>query len=455
MNPWDIIAKLEQTSGKKDKAAILLSAVQASPDFVKGAHLAYNPFINFGVRKIPTQDGKGGKGLPFSMFADDVQKLVTRQITGNAAKELIDLLMMQATAEQWNGWYRRILMKDFKAGVDTSINKALKAAGLEEIPEYSCQLAYAIKDKPKAFKGKVFLETKYDGARLNLYGRPDGKSPDQQSYVLSREGRPLYNFVMLEDQLRAVLADLKNDPDFGGDWMFDGEVVSAAFYQMMRQFKRKHDTGVNDATLLLFDMVPAKHIDEGTTYRVPLRKRKEKLALFFERYGDRLPNFGMLDYVEVDLDTPEGRQAYREFNATQVENAKTDKKVEGTMTKDAEGFYNCKRTTDWLKEKPYIEVTLTIVGIERGKEDTKNSERLGGLLCSGFDLGKQIEVTVGGGYSDEERDWIFENFEDHVKGHLIEVQADNFTEKEGRPGIFSLRFPVMKGFRGFTPGQKI
>lgn len=455
MEPWDIITKLEQTSGKKAKLDILIGAVTVSPDFVKGAHLAYNPFINFGIRKIPTQDGKGGKGLPFSMFASDVQKLVTRQVTGNAAKELVDLLMMQATAEQWNNWYRRVLMQDFKCGVDTSLNKALEATKQELIPEYSCQLAYAIKDKPKAFAGKVYLETKYDGARLNLYGRVSTKTPDTQAYTLSREGRPLHNFAMLENQLRDVLNDLRADPDFDGDWMFDGEVVSDAFYQMMKQFKRKHDTGVNDAVLLLFDMVPAHHIDEGTTYRVPLHERKKKLALFFERYGSRLPNFGLLDFTEADLDTPEGLETYRVFNAEQIENAKTDKKVEGTMTKGINGFYNCKRTVDWLKEKPYIEVTLTIVGIEKGKPDGEHAERLGGLLCEGFDLGKQIEVTVGGGYSDAERDWIFENFEDHVKGHLIEVRADNFTEKEGRPGIYSLRFPVMKGFRGFTPGQKI
>ena len=455
MNPWDIIAKLEQTSGKKAKLAILVAAVQASPDFVKGAHLAYNPFINFGIRKIPAQDGRGGKGLPFSMFADDVQKLVERRVTGNAAKELVDLLMMQATAEQWNGWYRRVLMQDFKCGVDTSLNKALKEVGQPLIPEYSCQLAYAVKDKPKAFRGKVYLETKYDGARLNLYGRPSGSTPDKQAYTLSREGRPLYNFAMLERQLTDVLNDLKNDPDFVGDWMFDGEVVSEEFYKMMKQFKRKHDTGVNDGILLLFDMVPAKHLDEGTTYRVPLKERKKKLALFFERYGDRLPNFGLLDYVEADLDTPEGREIYRVFNATQIENAKTDRKVEGTMTKDINGFYNCDRTTDYLKDKPYIEVTLTITGIQKGKPEGEHAERMGGLECEGFDLGKQIEVVVGGGYSDEERDWIWNNFDDHVKGHLIEVRADNFTEKEGRPGIYSLRFPVMKGFRGFSPGQKI
>ncbi len=459
MNPWDVLAQLEQTSGKKDKVAILTAAVQQSSDFVAGAHLAYNPFLNFGVRKIPTQDGAGGSGLPFSVFVSDVQKLITRQVTGHAARDLIVAMMGAATATEWNGWYRRILLRDFKAGcTESSINKAIEAVNvlggtLKLIPTYSCQLAYAIKDKPNHFAGKVHIETKYDGARLNIFADPNAAEADDRAYTLSREGKPLFNFTTLEKEITANIDAFR--AEFGEKVMIDGEVVSGEFYKMMKQFKRKHDTGVNDAKLVVFDIIPAHIIEEGGVYKVPYKERRARLMSFFEKYGDKFPNLIPIDSEEIDLDTPEGRERYRVFNAEQVRMSKIDPKVEGTMTKKSDGFYSTKRTADWLKEKPYIEVTLEIIGLEYGKEEGKNAEQLGGLQCKGHDLGEDIEVTVGGGYSQEERKWIEENFETHVKGHLLEVRGDCFTEHEKRPGIKSIRFPIAKGFRGFTPGQKI
>jgi DNA ligase-1 len=455
MNPWDIISTLEQTSGKNDKIALLTKAVVASDDFVKGANLAYDPFINFGVRKIPIKAaGAPGRGLPFVFFYTDVQKLIKRERTGNAAKVLIEVLMEQATEEQWNGWYRRILMRDFKCGcTESSINKALKANKMPLIKTYSCQLAYAVKDKPNHFCGKVYLETKYDGARLNLFADPSAASDEDKAYTLSREGKPLLNFAMLEREILAALDAF--EAEYGEKVMIDGEVVSGQFYKMMKQFKRKHDTGVNDAKLVVFDIVPAHIIENGGVYKVTLKERRKRLYAFFDKFGDRLPNFIPIEHEEVDLDTPEGMKAYHVFNAEQVRMSKIDPKVEGTMTKKVNGFYSTKRTTDWMKEKPYIQVTLEVTGWEYGKEEGKNADRLGGLICEGNDLGEDIIVTVGGGYSEDEREWIAANFDTHVKGQLIEIQADCFTEHEKRPGIKSLRFPIVKAFRGFTPGQKI
>lgn len=449
MNPWNYIAELEKTSGKKAKLAVLQRAV-SSEEFRVGAEMAYDPFKKYYIKKIPIQTGTGGKGLPFSMFKSDVEKLATRQVTGHAARDLVELLMWQATAEQWNGWYRRILLRDLKCGAQvSSVNKALNERGFEPIKTYSCQLAYAIKDKPNHFKGKVLLETKYDGARLNMFVDPKGTDEETISYALSREGNPLYNFVALEREIAKIAQFLPEK------WMFDAEVVSGEFYKMMKSFKRKQDTGVTDAVLMIFDAVPARIIEDAGTYEVPLKERKRWLETFFENYGHHLPNCVLTDYEEVDLDTEEGREAYRAFNAEQVRMSKIDPKVEGTMTKKANGFYHTKRTADWLKEKPYIEVTLEVVGFEYGKEEGKNAERLGALICKGHDLGEDIEVSVGGGYTEEERDWIAKHFDTHVKGHLIEITADDFTEHEKRPGIKSLRFPIVKAFRGFTPGQKI
>jgi DNA ligase-1 len=39
---------------------------------------------------------------------------------------------------------------------------------------------------------------------------------------------------------------------------------------------------------------------------------------------------------------------------------------EGIMIKDPDSKYECKRSTAWLKQKPFIEVSLAVTGYEEG-----------------------------------------------------------------------------------------
>ena len=120
------------------------------------------------------------------------------------------------------------------------------------------------------------------------------------------------------------------------------------------------------------------------------------------------------------------------------------------MLKDPEAPYECKRSHSWLKMKPYIEVTLQVRGSEQGTG--RNADRLGAFVCKGIDDGREIEVNVGSGFSDEQRVTFFEN-QDDVLGQMIEVRADAITQNQD--GTYSLRFPRFKTFRGFEPGEKL
>jgi DNA ligase-1 len=100
--------------------------------------------------------------------------------------------------------------------------------------------------------------------------------------------------------------------------------------------------------------------------------------------------------------------------------------------------------------KPFIEVSLTVVGIEEGTG--RNAGRLGALICEGQDLGRDIRVNVGSGFTDEARDetWAAQAA---VQGQVVEVRADAVTQNQD--GTYSLRFPRFLRFRGFTRGEKI
>ena len=43
------------------------------------------------------------------------------------------------------------------------------------------------------------------------------------------------------------------------------------------------------------------------------------------------------------------------------------------MIKDPESFYECKRSTNWLKSKPFIEVSLKVKNYEMVVEETKEN----------------------------------------------------------------------------------
>jgi DNA ligase-1 len=158
-----------------------------------------------------------------------------------------------------------------------------------------------------------------------------------------------------------------------------------------------------------------------------------------------LPNVTVVAQELVDLDTDEGQVRYKEINALAIDGG-----YEGIMLKDASAGYKCKRSVAWLKLKPFIEVSLTVVSTEEGTG--KNVGKLGALVCEGVDDGKDIRVNVGSGLTDEQRDEFWKS-KDECVGMVAEVRADAITQNQD--GTYSLRFPRFKGFRGFVPGEKI
>ena len=115
-----------------------------------------------------------------------------------------------------------------------------------------------------------------------------------------------------------------------------------------------------------------------------------------------------------------------------------------------DAIYESKRSVSWLKQKPFIEVSLEVTNVEEGTG--KNEGKLGALVCSGVDDGKTIVVNVGSGFTDDLRS-DFWNSRDSLPGQIVEVRADAVTQNQD--GTYSLRFPRFLRFRGFVAGEKI
>ena len=433
-----VISTLEDHPSRLNKEAILLVQAEANNnELFAGIRLALDPMITFGIKQVKEKTDEDGPGLSWSNFDNVVNLFRTRKLTGNSARDAIDELINQATKSEWNGWYRRILIKDLRCGVsEKTVNKVVEKKYPQfAVPVFSCQLAHDSANHESKVAGKKYIEVKLDGVRVITVVRTDGRVD-----MFSRNGKELVNFPHIQEQISSVV---KQDPP-PYDLILDGEIMSSSFQDLMTQVHRKSDVKANDAILNLFDVVSLAEFEAGKSDK----RQEDRSAMVYywhKKHKDVLPNVTVVGHELVDLDTPEGQTRYKEINAKAIAGG-----YEGIMLKDPEAGYECKRSVAWLKLKPFIEVSLAVVDVEEGTG--RNVGRLGALVCTGQDDGKDITVNCGSGFSDDNR-IEFWNSRSKLLGQIVEVRADAITQNQD--GTYSLRFPRFKGFRGFEIGEKI
>ena len=435
--PWDVIFQLESDNSRLAKEAIVRNEAEAgNTEFFRGARAALDSMITYGVKQVEPKSGDG-KGLKAETFWRIAQELAERRLTGNQAQFTINTMRAQATETEWNNWYRRILIKDLRCGVsEKTINTVVKKVRPEyEIPVFSCQLAHDSANHEGKVAGQKLIEVKLDGVRVITVVYPSG-----QVNMYSRNGKELVNFPHIAKQLA------KHAVFFAEPTVLDGEIMSASFQDLMKQVHRKSDVKANDAVLNLFDIVTLREFQAGVSEHRQI-DRSFTLSAWYEHIKDHMPNITVVGQELVDLDTTKGQARFKMINTQAVAGG-----YEGIMIKDTDAVYECKRSIAWLKLKPFIEVSLTVIGVEEGTG--KNAGRLGALIVEGTDDGKLIRTNVGSGLTYAQRDEIWAE-RDTVIGQIVEVRADAATQNQDSDGEWSLRFPRFKGFRGFVPGEKL
>ena len=435
LKPWEVIAELEADNSRLVKEAIIKREAEAgNAELFRGFRAAYDAMVTFGVKKVEEKSGDG-KGLNPDTFWSTADRLANRSLTGNDAQVAINHMRMNAQESEWNLWYRRILIKDMRCGTsETTINKvAGKINEAYNIPVFSCQLAHDGANHESKVSGKKFIEVKLDGVRVITIVYPSGAVS-----MFSRNGKELVNFPHIAKQIS------KHAIFFQEPVVLDGEVMSSSFQDLMKQVHRKSDVTSDDAVLNLFDILTLKDFQAGLSPRTQI-ERSTWLKQWYTPLAEHMPNVDVVGQVLLNLDTPQGYQEFVDINTQAIKGG-----YEGIMIKDPAAGYETKRSVAWLKQKPYIEVTLEVRNVEEGTG--KNAGRLGALVCEGTDDGKSITVNVGSGLTDDMRNSIWADTSS-VVGQLVEVRADAVTQNQD--GTYSLRFPRFKGFRGFEPGEKL
>jgi len=443
--PQEVIAKLEADNSRLAKEAVIQSAMEEGLDeFFVGLRMALDPLVTFGVKQVPERsDVLTGQGLSWGNFETLANQLIKRELTGHAARDAIELAMGVATTEQWNMFYRRILIKDLRCGVsEKTVNKVAKKFPQYSIPIFTCPLAHDSANHEKKMIGKKQVEVKLDGVRVITVIQGDtshGKASRVEMF--SRNGKQFHNFGHIIAEIEAVIKD--SPPPY--DLVLDGEVMSANFQDLMKQVHRKDGKQSKDAVLHLFDMCPLSEFQKGK-WDKPQSFRSQAVKAWVEQNKNVLQHVQALDWEDVDLDTTEGQNRFVELNKAAVDGG-----YEGVMIKDTDAPYECKRTHSWLKAKPFIEVTLKVADVEEGTG--RNEGRLGAIIVEGEDDGYNYSLNCGSGFTDAQRDEYWAE-RDSLIGQLVEIRADARTQSQDAE-TFSLRFPRFKCFRGFEAGEKV
>jgi DNA ligase-1 len=434
---YAVISDLEMHTSRLNKEAILEAQANfGNTELFEGLRMCYDPMITFGVKKIPSFSGPDGQGLPWEAFKELARALAMRELTGHDARDAIELALSASTEKQWNGWYRRILIKDMRAGFsESTVNKVAKALKRPEfsVPLFECMLAHDGANHEKKIAGKKLLEPKLDGVRVITIVNAANKT----ATMYSRNGKILENFGHITSAIEA------NIELFDRSMVLDGEMVSSSFQALMKQVHRKTDAQTDDARLMLFDVLPLSEFQAGESTMG--QKRRSNLLRSMKPVLDKVGSIDIIPQIEVNLDEYVGELQFKQYNKDAIEAG-----FEGIMIKDLDALYVCKRHASWLKMKPFIEVSLEVTDVEEGTG--KNVGRLGALVCSGQDDGRDIVVNCGSGFSDSDRIEFWDS-RDSLPGQIVEVRADAITQNQD--GTYSLRFPRFLRFRGFVAGEKI
>ena len=428
MQPWKIIQELESDNSRLKKESIIRRESDADNiRFFNGVGAALDGFRTFGIQKVPVAS-KDGTGITQTEFDDILRKLEDRTLTGNEMRDVIQDLCDRSKMEEWNDWYRRILIKDLRCGVT---HKTINKHSTIKVPVFECMLADDSKKHEKKMTGEVLVEPKLDGVRVITICDVD----KDEVKMFSRNGKELNNFPQILEQFDSMLDQMSES------MVFDGEVMSADFQTLMREIHRKGGAKTKDAKLNLFDCMPLYNFMDGSCVD-PITERKKWLEQY--NYG---PNINLVEHVKMDLDDDDGQKQFADYNKICI-----DRGFEGIMVKPITGIYECKRSSLWLKVKPFIEVSLEVKAVEEGTG--RNVGKLGALIVEGTDEGKFIKTNVGSGLTDGNRDEFWKH-KDKLIGQIVEVRADAITQNQDATDEYSLRFPRFLRFRGFEVGEKL
>lgn len=421
MNIYNALEQIRATASKKEKEAILKA--NDSPELREYLYSVYNPQYNYYMKKIPEPVVNGRDLLPyFSVSRELLEQLRTRALTGHAAISAVASALGRLEPEE-RELLRYALLGDVQAGFGIStINKAFGKAFIFEPPYQRCETeANANFDKwDWNLNVKHLCQMKADGMFVNIIKKHDGIT------FMTRGGNTFPTGVLSD------LAWHVND-SLPLDHVTHGELV---VYKDGKALPRTTSNGMLNSALqgepldtgyivkaLVWDCVEIDAWERGETnlcYAVRLARLKRNLHIG----------------LHVELIETHEVSSVEEAKALALEWMKLGH--EGAIVKNAAGVWKDHTSPNQVKIKACLEVELRIVGMLDGKATGKNADTFGSLDMVSEDENLRVAVT---GFSDELRQYIFDNWHEEFYGQVCTVKANQLLMPSKSNKDYSLFLP--------------
>lgn len=418
MKVEDIINELKQTQSKIEQKGILER--NKNNEILKFVlYRAYNQFIRYNLSNInQTDEGYNDFESKLDEIKSLLNKLEKREITGNNARDKTFELINSLTKEAAN-IFRGILGKDLKCGIgEKTINSVFKNL----IPVFNVQLANKYKD----FRHKkncnaiqsFFFTPKVDGVRAYW-------SLNDPDNLYSRQGLPFIGF----DHIIKEIKKLQNKYGF---FFIDGELLikGKIFNQIQSIVVKKKNINIDEKKEVYFAVFAVGEM-KNTTEMVDLINK-------MNQESDNLKYIEFLSYGIIPNSYDEIKKQCDIF---------ISQGYEGIMLRSKSIPYSYKRDDNLLKYKPIDDENLDAYNIaslrifELLEGQGRKTNMLGSIHCIGEIDGKKISTHIGSGFSDEERQEIWNNKELY-QDKEIEVKYQSITKNRNSEDVYALQFGI-------------
>jgi ATP-dependent DNA ligase len=405
MNSTDLLDRIDQiaatssTSAKAELVEALLGESELARQVVKAA---LDPFITFGL--TPTKSKTFGS-RSFDEISPQpwvmLHQLSKRELTGAAAKtavkNILEDLEPKSSELLW-----RILKKDLRAGFSkNTVNRVMPGT----IPTFDVMLSKPYEEK----RVKVFpvaVEPKLDGMRA-MFLVKDGAakgftrvgnhipSLDYLSDLIAEMVRAAAKTAVEKapgDKLMELYAKMLGAR--GATAALDAEITTGGHFNEASGEVRRKSADAENAIINLFDALPYNLATSSENeIKIPFKARR-KFAEFIAGFA---PEGLIVKMTDLRL-----ANSHEEIQAIYEEHRANG--LEGAMVKPLDAHYVKSKGFLWMKMKAEETEDLRITGWFEGEAGTKLEGKFGGLLVEREHEGKMVEVKIGGGFKEHERE---------------------------------------------------
>lgn len=313
-------------------------------------------------------------------------------------------------------FYTQMVTKKYKLGVDSkTINKCIP--GL--IPTWDIQQAYPLSDKNKPKDGEWFaLSQKLNG---NNNGVIDNKN-------ISRQGK---EFTGLDH----IISDINKLPF--KNMFFNGELIRKNKDNLPDDENFQIGTGIINSDeidkscikFVIYEMFPKEEFIKGESKLTYKQRRKT----YLEPLSKEINELGLENIEVVPL-------VYEGADQSKIQELLDKADADGweglMLNKDTK--WKNKRNNGILKVKSFKHADILCTDVIEG--DGKYKGTLGLIKCDY----KGNELGVGSGFTDEQRNYYWNNKEDIV-GKIVQIKFK--TETKNKQGGLSVQFPIFQTIR--------